>query len=137
MTRSKRVVLVAGPHDEEARDPAVGACVLREMKKVVRRGDVVIQGGAKGVDAFASTWADQLDAYKVTIPYYGPAGRAGGPARNRVMVEIVAGLAKDGYEAIMLAFHHGGKGGGSAGTNDCIRQAVRTGVIDVRRLVLE
>ena len=75
---------------------------------------IVIQGGATGADRMARNWAILRKRQCVTW-HYVDAGKAGGPIRNRNMME-------SGNAALLIAFP------GGRGTHDCIGAAYRFGV---------
>ncbi len=82
----------------------------------------IIQGGARGADEHARTWAKDrgipVDTYPANWQQHGPAA---GPIRNTRM------LADSRPDAV-LAFP------GGPGTADCIRQAEAAGLTVWRRL---
>jgi hypothetical protein len=48
---------------------------------------LLVHGNARGVDAIADLWAQHYTIEKQSYPYMSHLGRAGGPARNRIMVD--------------------------------------------------
>lgn len=82
--------------------------------------DVVIQGGASGLDSLAKAWANAREKASFTEEAdWDKYGKAAGPIRNRTMLELFP-------DAIVVAFP-GGKG-----TADCIKAA-----LERKMLVLE
>jgi hypothetical protein len=69
------------------------------------------------LDQWAGEVAKRLDIEVEAVPYFGHLGKAGGPARNRAMVERAS---------VLIAFP------GGAGTADCTEQARERGLTIVR-----
>lgn len=84
-------------------------------------GTVVIHGDARGADTLADKAALELAFLRIRVPYHGPAGKAGGPIRNKLMAEVVSGLIGVGYNAHVLAF------GGDRGTDGSVELAKHYG----------
>jgi hypothetical protein len=63
---------------------------------------------------------------QVAVPFFGWLQRAGGPARNALLLELLVGLRSGGREVSVLAF------GGDAGTDDAVGRAVKAGIRVVR-----
>lgn len=76
----------------------------------------VIQGGARGADALAKEWANDLnlpvEEYKADWLLY---GKAAGPIRNKQMLD-------EGKPDLVIAFP------GGRGTQNMIQQAIKAGV---------
>lgn len=84
--------------------------VYEVLNQVVQKSDVILQGGAKGADALAKTWARTHHIACQEFPArWEEFGRFAGPKRNREMA-----LAGD----CLIAFWNGI----SAGTGDMIKQ---------------
>lgn len=84
---------------------------------------LVIHGQAAGVDAMADEWARYSAVPVLRVPAnWNAHGKAAGPIRNGVMVEIAKRLG-----AVVMAFP------GGAGTADCVRQARAAG-LEVREV---
>jgi hypothetical protein len=79
----------------------LGARALREV--------TIVHGDQRGVDAFAKQWAKSKGIAQEPHPYKGELGKAGGPVRNREMLDAGADF--------VLAFP------GGSGTADIVRQA--------------
>lgn len=119
------VILVTGSTDWQVGD--ICADCEGSITAVLRAhpaGSLVIQGGAKGADTVASKGARANRQFSATIPYAGWLRGAGGPARNKVMVQMAAALKAQGHEVIVHAFG----ADVSAGTRDCARQAREAGL---------
>jgi hypothetical protein len=82
---------------------------------------VLMHGGAAGADTFAREWWEaQSDAWRMdrdmlVFPYDRRLGRAGGPVRNQMMLDV-------GRPDCVIAF----KGG--AGTADMVKRALKASV---------
>lgn len=79
----------------------------------------VIDGGARGADAWARRWvaSNHTDCRRVTVPAeWDKFGGAAGPLRNRKML-------KEHAPDLVIAFP------GGRGTADMVRQAKRAGVL--------
>jgi ABC-type sugar transport system substrate-binding protein len=77
---------------------------------------VVIEGGARGADAFAGEWADLNQVQHIQVPAdWDGAGKVAGYARNQRMLD-------EGKPDLVVAFP------GSTGTRDMIRRAQAAGV---------
>lgn len=111
--KERHVVLVTGGRDYED----VGR--MTEVLGLFPRGSLVVHGGANGADLLARAVAATLRMPTCEVPYMGWLGRGGGPARNRLMVEIVERLCDEdvSWSGCCVAF------GGDAGTDNCVRAA--------------
>ena len=79
----------------------------------------LIQGGARGADSIARQAAQQLNIYcKTYHADWKTYGRAGGPIRNRMMLDTKPDL--------VVAFHDNLDA--SRGTKDCVTEAKRRGI---------
>lgn len=82
--------------------------------------NAVAQGGASGADELARDWCA---AHNVAVETFAAEwqsdGRAAGPIRNRKMLERF-------MPSIVVAFP------GGRGTDDCVRQARRRGIVVLR-----
>ena len=104
-------VLVAG-----TREGVEDTLVDTELTRIAP--DVIIEGGASGVDKQAASWARVHDVELVTFPADWQAhGKAAGPIRNQQMLD-------EGQPDLVVAFPIAG----SRGTLDMIRRAERAGV---------
>lgn len=90
--------------------------------------DMVIEGGARGVDEMARQAALRQGIKVWTIKAdWDEYGKAAGPKRNQEMLdELVALRDLDGYEIGVLAFHEDLEH--SKGTGDMVRRARAAGV---------
>jgi hypothetical protein len=105
-----RIVIVTGSRDH--RDPYPIFHVLYEAHRV-QPIDLVVQGGAKGADAFALEWAEWLGVRCVTVKAeWSLYGKAAGMKRNRKMLDMYP-------QAEVFAFPKGD----SPGTRGCIAEA--------------
>jgi hypothetical protein len=77
--------------------------------------DVLIEGGAEGADFMARKFAEWARIPVETYPADWSMGKAGGPIRNRQMLE-------EGRPDLVVAFE------GGRGTADMVKQAKRAGV---------
>jgi YspA, cpYpsA-related SLOG family len=78
--------------------------------------DVIIEGGAKGIDAGARQWAEYARVKCVTVPaLWNEHGPAAGPIRNQRII--------DAFKPDLLIACRGGKG-----TADMVKRAVRAGI---------
>lgn len=85
--------------------------LLRELKP-----SLIIEGGAKGADRLARSWAEQNGVPVMEFPApWSRYGRGAGPVRNAWMLEW-------GQPDVVVAF----KGG--SGTTDMVERALRAGV---------
>lgn len=93
-------ILVCGGRDAPDSDyPAVKAV----LKVVARPGDVIIEGGAKGIDHFASTYAVAHDIVNLKfMADWKKQGKKAGHLRNKRMLD-------EGKPDLVVAFK-GGKG---------------------------
>jgi hypothetical protein len=92
------------------------------MTEWLRPGGIVLTGGAKGADSLAVALAAKHQCFVVTVPYYGPGGRAGGPMRNELMAEMCDELHGLRYEVRVAGF------GTGSGTRDSIKRAIAHGL---------
>lgn len=84
----------------------------------------VIHGGAAGADTDAAFWARMHGVAVTGVPYFGHKGKAGGHARNAVLIEIGLAYRHAGADVRVLAFPTAE----SRGTWDCVRRAVKAGL---------
>lgn len=91
------------------------------------RGTRVLHGQAPGADSLADRAAAELGMMRVRVPYHGPAGKRGGPMRNRLIAQLLKGLELQGFYVIVLAF------GGDRGTNNSIEIAKNFG-FDIKEI---
>lgn len=134
MGRGKaQVVLVSGSRDwEEDRID-----VVRRELAHYPAGTWIIHGyqrkklangvGYSGVDWLADTVAQERGFVRILVPYIRNLGSAGGPVRNRAMVDIACALMEADHELNVLFFHHNITR--SKGTKDCLDVAERMGLM--------
>lgn len=91
--------------------------VWRRMDELQPRPELVIAGGANGVDTFAAEWAKRRGIPCMVFPaaWDSPLGRAAGPIRNGWMLRF-------GQPDLVLAFP------GGPGTENMVTQAKKKGV---------
>jgi hypothetical protein len=104
-------VLICGPRDFV--NGFYVFCVVAGLKK--RGYEVVIEGEAHGVDAFAGFAGDELGMDVDRYPADWSRGRSAGPQRNREMLE-------KGEPELVVAIGYG------SGTANMVRQARSAGV---------
>jgi hypothetical protein len=95
----RHAVLITGDRRWEDR------AVIRETLRGLAADTVVIHGACRGADELAGEEAERRGLPVVEVPYIGSLGRAGGPVRNRLMLDMLLGLAGRGYAVSVLAFH--------------------------------
>lgn len=93
-----------------------------QMDKIQPVPELVIAGGASGIDTFAETWALRrgIPCMVFNAAWDGPSGRAAGPIRNGWMI-------KYGRPDLVLALP------GGVGTENMMKQAKAAG-IEVRKV---
>jgi hypothetical protein len=88
------------------------------LNKLKREGLVILSGGARGADRDAELWASARGvAIRVITAEWVKHGRAAGPMRNRLLLDLNPDL--------VLAFRSKGP---SPGTDDMIRAATKRGI---------
>jgi hypothetical protein len=109
-------ILVCG-----GRDYTDMATLYRVLDAALRSGPVeIIQGGAKGADRLAKTWATDRGVFCQTFEAeWDRHGRAAGSIRNRQMLT-------EGRPNMVLAFP------GGRGTANMVKQAQERGVLVVK-----
>jgi len=85
---------------------------------------IVLHGAYDGADKIAEAAARALGFDPWGIPYFGWKQKAGGPARNRCLVDVGVTLRKHGYSLRL----HGYPDADSVGTRQCIAYATSCGV---------
>ena len=93
---------------------------------------IVIHGDYEGADQIAKAAAKELGFDAWGVPYFGHRGRAGGPARNRCLVDLGVTLRKHEYGLRL----HGYPDRDSVGTHHCVGYAKSHGVECAVREVL-
>ena len=109
-------IIVSGSRNATAED---GVIIRRELSLIheLEPIDLLIEGGARGADAFARRWAWHTGVKRVTIrAQWERYGKAAGHRRNGEMLAEFP-------EARVLAFPKGP----SPGTRNCIAQAQKLG----------
>lgn len=116
----KNAVIVTGDrnwHDEDAVGTAMGA---------FPPGTLFLHGNAVGADQCCDEMASSMGYPRARFPYLSYLGRAGGPARNRQMLEVLLALKAAGADIMVLAFHDNLSE--SKGTKDMCLRARKAGV---------
>lgn len=87
------------------------------LRNVIKAGDVIIHGGARGADTLAGRWAEQ-NGYEVVVfkADWLKNGRSAGPIRNQQMLD-------EGKPDVVIAFPTKD----SIGTWDMVRRAKKAG----------
>jgi hypothetical protein len=95
----QRAVLVTG--DREWTDEG------KVMTALARFGShtILIHGACRGLDRMAGEVGLRWGMDVRPFPYIGGLGRAGGPARNKQMLDALIELRAKGYETHVIAFH--------------------------------
>jgi predicted Rossmann-fold nucleotide-binding protein len=116
MRKILRVVVSGG------RDYADGTTVAREMRRLVKTAGgtdrlVVINGGARGLDALVQQWCDEMGVPCVTMfaPWNSSYGRGAGVVRNQWMLDFC-----DPTYAVIFP--------GGSGTADMQRRVIAAGI---------
>lgn len=87
-------------------DPRDDLRCLCDVLRDVPRGSVLIHGNAAGADRMAGVqWGKIVQGPVVQVPYFGYLRRAGGPARNRFMLDLLDLYRGRGHPCYVLAFH--------------------------------
>jgi hypothetical protein len=115
------MLLVTGPRD--FKDELL---VIQAMDNInaLARVELVLTGGATGVDTFAARWAwsKKVDI-AVRFPRWDLLGKRAGPERNGQMIRQMLMFQSQGNAIKVLAVDRG-----TVGTSDCIRQAQAAGL---------
>lgn len=113
MDREMRVVLVCGDREWTDITP-----ISRELLRV--RPDLIVHGGARGVDTLAGTAARIMEVPVVVYPaQWELFGKRAGPLRNQKMLD-------EAMPTLVLAFHKNINA--SKGTKDMVRRAEKAGI---------
>lgn len=116
----KNAVLVTG--DRNWKDYAL---VGRKMG-AYPPGTLFLHGNAVGADQCCDEQCSSMGYPRMRMPYFAHLGRAGGPVRNRYMLEILLALQAAGTEVEVLGFHDNIRE--SKGTRDMLTRAKKAGV---------
>lgn len=94
-------------------------------------GTLLIHGGAiSGADQMAHKFVPHLGFREIREIYFSDLDRAGGPARNALLVDIAAAYARHGYTVAVEAFPTAQ----SRGTWNCVNLAKAAGLaVEVTR----
>lgn len=87
-------------------------------------GTILLHGDAVGLDQIADAAGRRRGFVVVPVPYFSDLHRAGGPARNALLVALGVTFRDAGYLAIVEAFPMPD----SVGTVDCVGQAEAAGL---------
>lgn len=100
--------------------------LIRSDLQVYRGAEhiIVLHGAQEGADLMARDAARALGFDELGIPYFGHRGKAGGPARNRCVVDVGVTFRKHDYGLRL----HGYPDAESVGTHQCIAYAKSHGV---------
>jgi hypothetical protein len=119
--KQKLIVLVTGGRSYKGPE-------IAETLDILQRGsrgpiDLIVHGGARGADSIAQQWAD-ANAVKAhtELANWKALGVRAGHARNKQMVDMVAGMANHGAKCVVVAAP------GGSGTYNCIRCADKAGL---------
>jgi len=106
---------------ERLRDPKR----LAELERVITGADLVLHGGAPGVDEQAGEIAFSLSIHCMVVQaLWRRRGRKAGPERNTVLAEIAAVFKRGGAEGVFGGF----PASDSVGTWDCVRKLTAAGI---------
>lgn len=83
-----------------------------------RPADVLLVGGASGLDSIAATVGEDLGFLVEVTPYFSELGRKGGSARNALLVDKLCCYGRHGYKLYVEAFLNPR----CVGTLDCLRR---------------
>jgi hypothetical protein len=108
-----QVVIVTGSRDWTDKE------AIRIRLNKYPRGTIVLHGAASGADQIAERIAREMNMQPVRHPYFSDLGKAGGPARNALLVALGGAYQAHGYEVVVEAFPLPQ----SRGTWDCVRRA--------------
>lgn len=116
-----RVVLVTGSRERSGFwDNEVVYRVLTKFKP-----DLVMHGGARGIDSLADKWAEHNGVLCLVFPaLWDEEGKEAGTTRNQRMVEIAATLKHHGHRVQVFAF----PSANGSGTQDCMLRAYEAGL---------
>lgn len=121
---ARHVVLITGSrewNDAEA--------ISRRLRRYPP-GTLVIHGGAPGADEIAGAVAPHLGMRTLVEAYFGDLGKAGGPARNALLVDLALTYVRHGYTVAVEAFPTSS----SRGTWGCVDKARNAGLcVEVTR----
>jgi hypothetical protein len=115
----KHAVLVTG--DRNWTDPVP---IMKVLGRFPPR-TILIHGACRGADRIAGEVGEKLAFDVRPAPYIGGLGRAGGPVRNRNMVNDHVALRSEGYQCHVFAFHP--DLANSTGTAGCVKLARKAG----------
>jgi len=108
-------ILVAG-----SRNFVDAETLAKILTENVGTEDIIVEGGAKGVDGMARQWAEARDINVVEIKAdWEKYGRAAGPKRNDEMTKFIA---ERGGKALFIW------DGESKGTKQCISSAIKRNI---------
>lgn len=67
--------------------------------------DLLIHGACEGADMMAEKWANETETDFESYPYLKQYGNAGGPIRNKQMLDRLLVLQSECYHVRVIAFH--------------------------------
>lgn len=118
------VVLVTGSREW------CDALVMRERLQRYPSGTLLIHGAAQGADGLAHEIGSRLGFRTLWEFYFSDLDRAGGSARNALLVDLAAAYARHGYTVVVEAFPTAS----SRGTWNCVNLAKAAGLqVEVTR----
>lgn len=123
--REYTAVIVTGSRDARYRDWA--GVIEQALAGYRGHSRVLIVGECRGIDTIAMEVAEPRGWSVVEVPaLWETQPRAGGPIRNRAMLNIGSILASQGYALEVLAFHPALEQ--ARGTKDMVEQARKANV---------
>lgn len=97
------------------------------LKQLIREVDLVLTGGAPGVDSQAKRIAAELGVHTATIDaLWGKFHNGAGPKRNGKLAEAAAVWQRGGAEVRFAAFPW--PGSTESGTHNCMGQLLAAGI---------
>jgi len=116
----RRAVIVCGDREW------IDIDTIRRNLSHLKQGDVVIHGDCRGADRLAAIVARERLCIVIPCPYISELGRAGGPARNAMMLRELLAYEQDGCQISVIAFHSDLSR--SKGTRNMVNQARKANV---------
>ncbi len=106
------------------------ATIERAIAANLKVGGLLIHGDAAGADRIADHYAKHNRIRFAAIPYFSWMGKAGGPARNSTMLDVLLGMQAADEAVAVLAFHDDPDvlTSRTGGTADMVRKARRANV---------
>jgi YspA, cpYpsA-related SLOG family len=82
------------------------AAAIEDRLSRYKKGTLLIHGAATGADSLAQSIGKNLGFVNIPVPYFQWLGKAGGPARNEVMLMMLKQCRLYGYKVYVEAFLH-------------------------------